>query len=144
MYKHITNNFGEKEKTNILCWASRKDTRQRRYFADCQRLTLSDVNDRQLWTAADGSLPRVAFRRGFDTRQSLLCQVSFYAKCFALDKQCLCRELYFAERGSFAECTINCTRQSAEHSTKSWIPVVCEGLGGTVKIWAPPSIMTFT
>jgi hypothetical protein len=44
------------------------DTRQR-YFVECQRLTLGKVNDRQLWTTADGSLPRVMFRGGFDTWQ---------------------------------------------------------------------------
>jgi hypothetical protein len=56
------------------------DTRQRRYFAKYQRLTLGEVNS-----------------QGFDTRQNLLCRVSFYAECFAFGKQCLCQESFFAE-----------------------------------------------
>jgi hypothetical protein len=48
----------------------------------------------------DGPLPRVAFRQVFETYQIILCRVYFYAECFILDKQCLCRESYFTECGT--------------------------------------------
>jgi hypothetical protein len=52
---------------------------------------LGKDNGRQLQTAADGSLPSVAFRV-FDTRQRHLCRVSDYAECTMLGKGARYRE----------------------------------------------------
>jgi hypothetical protein len=72
---------GKRKNANILCRVSKKytrqsilcrvptgSTRQRSFFAECQCLALGTVNSRQLYTAADGPLPCVAFRREFDTQ----------------------------------------------------------------------------
>jgi hypothetical protein len=104
------------------------DTRQRRYFVECQRLTLGKVNVRQLWTDADDPLPSVEFRRELDIRQSLQCRVYFYAKCFALNKLGLCWESYVAESGTWQSvfCPVpdKLHSQSAEHSAKRQIPIM--------------------
>jgi hypothetical protein len=55
-------------------------------FAECQHLAVGKVNGRQLYTAADGPLPRVAFRR-----------VLVFAETTVLPSAAL-------GRGGFAEC----------------------------------------
>jgi hypothetical protein len=100
-----------------------KNTRQRSLFAEYQSLALGKDNDRQLWTAADDPLPSAVIRRVFCTRQRFLCRMYFCAESPALGKRGRYREQ------DFAECPIESTRQSAEHSTKSRIPVVIVILG---------------
>jgi hypothetical protein len=68
--------------------------------------------------AVDDPLLSVAVRRVFGTRQRCLCRVFSCAESPALGK----RDCY--QEHDFAECPTKNTRQSAEHSTKSRIPVV--------------------
>jgi hypothetical protein len=68
--------------------------------------------------AADGPLPSAAVHRVFGTRQRFLCRVYFYVEGPVLGKRARYREQ------DFAECPTKSTRQIAEHSAKSRIPVV--------------------
>jgi hypothetical protein len=101
-----------------LCRVSYKNTRQRSLFTECQSLALGKDNDRQLWTATDGPLSSAVVRRVFGTQQRFLCRVYFCAESPALGKHGRYREQ------DFTECPTKSTRQSAEHSTKSRIPIV--------------------
>jgi hypothetical protein len=77
---------------------------------------------------ADDPLPRVTFHREMDTRQRLLCWASDYAECSRSTKEvcaeCVCSLRVALGKTCFAECPINCCRQSIGHSTKSLFSVV--------------------
>jgi hypothetical protein len=106
-------------------------TRQRRLFAECQNSALGEDNDRQLYTAPDGPLPRATLHQVFGTRQRNLCRVCSYAESPALGKSRRYREQDFAECG---------TRPDKKHSAKTQIPVVKEATKSSLRSIEPVAV----
>jgi hypothetical protein len=87
-------------------------------------------------TGLSAKIAAVSFR----WRLMVLCRALLFAECLALDKDVFAecfpvprvllslKVVVTAREQDFAECPIKNTQQIAEHSAKSWIPVVIPAL----------------
>jgi hypothetical protein len=107
----------------LLC-----DTRYRTSLPRANGWHSAKTNGRQLWDGRWRPFAESPLCRVFDTRQSCLCRVSFYAECSALGKarfaECLTVPSAALSKAFFAECPTKGTRQRSPHSAKPRIPVV--------------------